>query len=111
LYFAFSVYKIAIPENNGQVNQHFGQSSRFAVVDIKDREVVGVEEISAASLAHNHGGLAGLLQQADVSAVIAGGIGSEAATAAAMNRLINRIIADPPFPPWERGVYLRNLKF
>ncbi len=67
--------KIAVPNNNGEVNQHFGQSQSFAVIDIDSNSVT---EVSAAGLQHKHEGLAGLLKEQGVEVVIVGGIGAGA---------------------------------
>lgn len=74
-------YKIAIPQENGQVNQHFGQSRSFAIAKINDQEVVDVESVSALGLAHEHKGLAEFLKGQGVVAVVVGGIGNGAASA------------------------------
>lgn len=74
--------KIAIPENQGQVNQHFGQSKSFAIVEIgQNNQVTNVQEVSAEGLQHAHEGLAGLLKGQDVETVIVGGIGAGAVQA------------------------------
>lgn len=71
-----SNYKIAIPEVNGMVNEHFGQSTNFSVVEITEDRVVGVTGFSTE--AHNHEGLAILLKEKQVVSVIAGRIGPHA---------------------------------
>ncbi len=68
--------KIAIPDNYGEVNPHFGQSQSFAIIEINaSSQIVNMESISAAALQHNHAGLAGLLKDRGVEVLIAGGIG------------------------------------
>lgn len=67
--------KIAMPELGGEVNQHFGRSNTFAVIEIENGQVVNVETISASGLEHNHGGIAGLLKAKGVETVITGGVG------------------------------------
>ncbi|MFZ5649039.1 MAG: NifB/NifX family molybdenum-iron cluster-binding protein [Bacillota bacterium] len=67
--------KIAVPNNNGKVNQHFGRSLEFAVVEVEGQRVVKQWAVSAESLQHNHGGLADLLSGQGVEAVVVGGIG------------------------------------
>jgi len=68
--------KIALPVNNNQeVNQHFGRSSEFAIVEIEGSNIKDSKVVSAANLAHNHEGLAGLLKNENVEVVIVGGIG------------------------------------
>lgn len=74
--------KIAIPNNNGEVNQHFGQSQFFSVIELdNDNNIVNVEDIQAAGLQHQHEGLAELLKDKGVEVVIVGGIGAGAAQA------------------------------
>jgi predicted Fe-Mo cluster-binding NifX family protein len=67
--------KIAAPNDNGKINQHFGQSKEFIVCEMDGQNVAGQKIISAESLQHNHGGLAKLLQDEGVEVVILGGIG------------------------------------
>lgn len=68
--------KIAIPENHGEVNQHFGQTTGFAIIEIADdNRIVSVETVSASGFQHSHEGLTGLLKQHGVEVVIVGGIG------------------------------------
>ncbi len=68
--------KIAIPDNYGEVNPHFGQSRSFAIIEINaENRIVNMESVSAAALQHNHAGLAGLLKERGVEVLIAGGIG------------------------------------
>lgn len=71
--------RIAIPDNNGEVNQHYGQSKTFSIIDIEDNNnIVMVDTISTNTLQHNHGGLAELLKSQGVEVVIVGGIGQGA---------------------------------
>lgn len=67
--------KIAVPNDNGNVNQHFGQSKEFIICDVEGQSMVGQKVASAESLQHNHGGLANLLSGENVEVVILGGIG------------------------------------
>lgn len=67
--------KIAMPKDGKIINQHFGRSESFAIITLEDNKIVDINEVSAASLAHNHGGLTNLLLNSDVSLVITGGIG------------------------------------
>lgn len=74
--------KIAIPNNNGEVNQHFGQSQIFSIIELdNDKKIVKVEDVEAAGLQHHHEGLAGLLKDQGVEVVIVGGIGAGAINA------------------------------
>jgi len=70
--------KIALPFEYGYINQHFGKSKEFIIVELEDGQIVAKKIISAEQLMHNHEGLAGLLQQEQVDTVIAGGIGAGA---------------------------------
>lgn len=67
--------KIAIPVENGQVNQHFGRSREFAILEVENNKVSGQKVVSAETLQHNHEGLADLLHRESVEAVVLGGIG------------------------------------
>lgn len=68
--------KIAIPENAGDVNQHFGQSRSFAIIEIdENKKVTGVETVSTVGLEHQHAGIAKFLKGQGVETVIVGGIG------------------------------------
>ncbi len=71
--------KIAIPDDNGQVNQHFGQSRSFSIIEIDNgNQVVGINTVSASGLQHQHEGIADFLKNQDVEVVIVGGIGQGA---------------------------------
>lgn len=68
--------KVAIPENVGTVNQHFGKSNSFAIIDIDDnKNIIDVEIVPAAGLQHQHEGIAQFLKDKGVETVIVGGIG------------------------------------
>lgn len=67
--------KIAFPHDGGRINQHFGQSREFAVLELENQKVVSRKIISADSLRHNHQGLADLLAGEKVEVVVVGGIG------------------------------------
>lgn len=73
--------KIAIPNNNKEVNQHFGRSTSFIVASIDDKKVLGIEEISTTQLMHQHEGLANLLTSRGVKLAVVGGIGAGALSA------------------------------
>jgi len=73
--------KIALPKDGEMLNQHFGKSSCFAIVDIeqgKENKIVYTREISTENLQHNHERLADALESEGVSVVIAGGMGENA---------------------------------
>lgn len=67
--------KIAFPSDNGQINQHFGRSREFAILEMDGQKIAGRKLVSADSLQHNHQGLADLLAAEKVDAVVLGGIG------------------------------------
>lgn len=67
--------KIALPADGREVNQHFGRSSHFAIIEIQGSDIKDTRVVSAEDLAHNHEGLAGLLKNENVEVVIVGGIG------------------------------------
>ncbi|MFZ5631922.1 MAG: NifB/NifX family molybdenum-iron cluster-binding protein [Bacillota bacterium] len=67
--------KIAFPNDNGQINQHFGRSREFAILEVENGKVVSRKIVSAQSLQHDHQGLADLLAGENVEVVILGGIG------------------------------------
>lgn len=67
--------KIALPVAGGLINQHFGQSKEFLIVETDGVQVKEQHTVSAAQLQHNHGGLAGLLHAEGVETVVLGGIG------------------------------------
>ncbi|OAA93448.1 NifB/NifX family molybdenum-iron cluster-binding protein [Clostridium coskatii] len=70
--------KIALPNNGNMVNQHFGMSQSFVIVDVENNKIGNVEEVSTVQLAHQHEGLANLLVKHNVDLVITGGIGGGA---------------------------------
>jgi predicted Fe-Mo cluster-binding NifX family protein len=70
--------KIALPHEYGHVNQHFGRSREFAVIEADGEKILSQKIISAESLQHNHEGLAGLMQKEGIDVVIVGGIGARA---------------------------------
>ncbi len=70
--------KLALPFDQGRVNQHFGRSREFAIVEVENGVIVSKKNVSADGLAHNHEGLAGLLKAEGVEVVITGGIGARA---------------------------------
>lgn len=70
--------KIAMPKNEDVINQHYGKSKSFKIVTIEDNKVTETKDLSAETLQHNHGGLAGLLKEEGVTLIITGGIGQGA---------------------------------
>lgn len=79
--------KIAIPNNEKMVNQHFGMSKSFAIITVEDSKVLQVEEISSEDLLHQHQGLADLLLRHGTNVVITGGIGGGAIAGLKQNGL------------------------
>ncbi|AAK81104.1 putative Fe-Mo cluster-binding NifX family protein [Clostridium acetobutylicum] len=73
--------KIAIPNNENMINQHFGKSKSFIITTLEDDKIVNAEKISSVELLHQHQGLADLLVKNGVDVVIVGGIGAGALTA------------------------------
>jgi predicted Fe-Mo cluster-binding NifX family protein len=67
--------KIAVPYNGGRVNEHFGQSRKFAIYSVEGGTIIDSKIIDSQDFCHNHDGLAGILKAEGVEAVIAGGIG------------------------------------
>ncbi|KAF1084881.1 Dinitrogenase iron-molybdenum cofactor [Sporotomaculum syntrophicum] len=70
--------KIALPHEYGYVNQHFGKSREFVIVELSGGQIIDKKIISAEQMQHNHEGLAGLLRDEQVDTVIVGGIGAGA---------------------------------
>ncbi len=70
--------KLAMPYDHGRVNQHFGTSREFAIVEVEDGIIKARKTVSADQLQHNHEGLAGLMKSENVDVVITGGIGAMA---------------------------------
>ena len=67
--------KIAMPYNEGRVNEHFGQSREFAIYLVEGGKIADSKIINSQDFCHNHEGLAGLLKDEGVEVVITGGIG------------------------------------
>ena len=79
--------KIAVPNNESMVNQHFGMSKSFAIVTVENNKITNVEEVSSVQLQHEHEGLAKMLKQNGVEIVMTGGIGQGAIDGLKMNGL------------------------
>jgi len=79
--------KLAMPHEQGKVNQHFGVSKEFAIVELENGKIKTSKIISAQQLQHNHSGLAGLMKSEQVDVVITGGIGAMAINALQENGL------------------------
>lgn len=67
--------RIAFPNENGQINQHFGRSREFAVLEVENRRIVSEKVVSAETFRHDHQGLADLLAGEKAEVVVVGGIG------------------------------------
>nr|WP_315988728.1 NifB/NifX family molybdenum-iron cluster-binding protein [Desulforamulus aquiferis] len=67
--------KIAMPAKNGMVNEHFGTTQEFALIELENGKVRGKQIISNEGLQHNHGGMAHMLKNENIDTIICGGIG------------------------------------
>jgi len=66
--------KYAIPVSGTQLSSHFGQSTEFMLIDTnRNGQIISKKTIS--TVAHNCGGLPGLLADQGVKVVLAGGMG------------------------------------
>lgn len=66
--------KIAIPEDMGKVNPHFGQSIHFTLIDMANTEILSINRISVKGLQHNYEKVAQILQDNQVDVVLVGNI-------------------------------------
>ena len=71
--------RVAVTYDNGDVFEHFGRTERFKVYDIENRKVVNSQILDTNG--EGCGALAGILNIADVDALICGGIGGGAVNA------------------------------
>ena len=68
---------VAIPFENGSINQHFGHSEQFKIYTVeKDKALMKSRVVSTEG--QGHGALAAFLTGLDVNVVICGGIGDGA---------------------------------
>lgn len=67
--------KIALPNNNEEINQHFGRSTSFVIASVNKKEILEIKEYKTLEYLHKHNELSEFLKSKDVSLVIAGGIG------------------------------------
>ena len=79
--------KVAIPNEGGFVNQHFGRSKEFVIFELSGGEIKGQEVVSTAALQHNHEGLAELFRRKGVDTIILGGVGPRAIQALQLHGL------------------------
>ena len=70
------VMRVAVTYDNGNVFGHFGRTEQFKVYDIEDGKVVNSQILDTNG--EGCGALAGILNIADVDALICGGIGGGA---------------------------------
>ena len=68
--------RIAVPVADGKLSPHFGHCSIFALIDVKDNEIVRKELVLPPG--HQPGLLPGWLHDKGANVVIAGGIGMRA---------------------------------
>lgn len=67
---------IAVPVDSGEIFQHFGKTSSFAIFDIANKKIVKKEIVSTGG--QGHSSLGEFLANKKVEIVICGGIGSGA---------------------------------
>ncbi|MDR2719258.1 MAG: NifB/NifX family molybdenum-iron cluster-binding protein [Nitrososphaerota archaeon] len=65
--------KIAVAYEHGQVFQHFGHTAQFKVYDVQDGKIQSTSIVNTDG--NGHCGLADVLKQNGVDALICGGIG------------------------------------
>ena len=65
--------RIAVTYENGEIFQHFGHTEEFKLYDVEDGAIVNTQIVD--SNGSGHGMLAGFLKEAQVDALICGGIG------------------------------------
>ena len=73
--------RIAVTFENGFIFQHFGHTEQFKLYDVENGAIVNTQIVD--SNGSGHGLLAGFLKQAEVDALICGGIGMGAQMALA----------------------------
>ena len=71
--------RVAVTYDNGNVFGHFGRTEQFKIYDIEDGKVVNSQILDTNG--EGCGALAGILNIADVDALICGGIGGGAVNA------------------------------
>ncbi len=71
--------KIAVTYDNGNVFQHFGQTTQFKIFAVEEGSVVSQEILDTNG--DGHGALVGLLNKKGVDTLICGGIGGGAKSA------------------------------
>ena len=73
------IMRVAVTYDNGNVFEHFGRTEQFMVYDIEDGKIVNSQILDTNG--EGCGALAGILNIADVDALICGGIGGGAVNA------------------------------
>lgn len=68
--------KIAVPTSDGKLDGHFGHCKQFAMVDVEDKEIVGINYLDAPP--HKPGLLPPWLADRGANDIIAGGMGQRA---------------------------------
>ena len=68
---------VAIPFDNGSINQHFGHSEQFKIYTVEKYKALMKSRVVSAE-GQGHGALAAFLTGLDVNVVICGGIGDGA---------------------------------
>lgn len=76
-----NIMRIAVTYENGEIFQHFGHTAQFKLYDAEDGKIINQQIVDTNG--SGHGLLAGFLQQANVDALICGGIGMGAQNALA----------------------------
>lgn len=71
--------RVAVTYDNGNVFEHFGKTEQFKVYDIEDGKVVGTQILDTNG--EGCGALAGILNTANIDALVCGGIGGGAVNA------------------------------
>jgi predicted Fe-Mo cluster-binding NifX family protein len=67
--------KIAVPFEDGTVNQHFGRAGSFLIAEVSDGALEGSVVLAADGLQHDHAGVAGFLREKGVDVILAGNMG------------------------------------
>ena len=65
--------RIAVTYENGEIFQHFGHTEHFKLYDVENGSIVSTQTVDSDG--SGHGLLAGFLKEAQVDALICGGIG------------------------------------
>ena len=68
--------KIAVPTSDGMLDAHFGHCKQFAMVEVKNSEVLGITYLDAPP--HQPGLLPPWLAERGATDIIAGGMGQRA---------------------------------